>query len=86
MNEIVEYIISFLLYGDEEAAKHVGYTADDSEWHNYRVVIIPNGHLGQKIVMPDMEELNIEKITKGEKTTWVIRTDIVYNTFFYIWI
>lgn len=84
MDKIIQYIIGFLVYGNQEAAKQVGYTNLEEDWRNYRVVIIPNGHLGQKIVMPDMEELNIEKITKGEKTTWVIRTDIVYNTFFYI--
>lgn len=84
MDKIIQYIIGFLVYGNQEAAKQVGYTNLEEDWNNYRVVIIPNGHLGQKIVMPDMEELNIEKITKGEKTTWVIRTDIVYNTFFYI--
>ena len=84
MDKIIQYIIGFLVYGNQEAAKQVGYTNLEEDWSNYRVVIIPNGHLGQKIVMPDMEELNIEKITKGEKTTWVIRTDIVYNTFFYI--
>ena len=84
MDKIIQYIIEFLVYGNQEAAKQVGYTNLEEDWSNYRVVIIPNGHLGQKIVMPDMEELNIEKITKGEKTTWVIRTDIVYNTFFYI--
>ena len=84
MDKIIQYIIEFLVYGNQEAAKQVGYTNLEEDWSNYRVVIIPNGHLGQNIVMPNMEELNIEKITNGEKTTWVIRTDIVYNTFFYI--
>ena len=61
MKEIVEYIITFLLYGNHEAIKQVGYTADESQWDKYRVVIVPNGHLGKEIVMPDFKE------AKGER-------------------
>ena len=86
MKEIVDYIIQFLLYGNEEAAKQVGYTADEAEWQNYRVVIVPNGHLGKEIVMPEFSEAKGERLeAKGtEHQTWIIRTDIVYNTFFFI--
>lgn len=86
MKEIVDYIIQFLLYGNEEAAKQVGYTADEAEWQNYRVVIVPNEHLGKEIVMPDFREAKGERLeAKGtEQPTWIIRTDIVYNTFFFI--
>ena len=86
MKEIVDYIIQFLLYGNEEAAKQVGYTADEAEWQNYHVVIVPNGHLGKEIVMPDFREAKGERLeAKGtEQPTWIIRTDIVYNTFFFI--
>ncbi len=86
MKEIVDYIIQFLLYGNEEAAKQVGYTADEAEWHNYRVVIVPNGHLGKEIVMPDLNEAKGERLeVEGTKSkTWVIHTDIIYNTFFFI--
>lgn len=86
MKEIVDYIIQFLLYGNEEAAKQVGYTADEAEWQNYRVVIVPNGHLGKEIVMPDFSEAKGERLeAKGtEHQTWIIRTDIVYNTFFFV--
>lgn len=86
MKEIVDYIIQFLLYGNEEAAKQVGYTADEAEWQNYRVVIVPNGHLGKEIVMPEFSEAKGERLeAKGtEQPTWIIRTDIVYNTFFFI--
>ena len=48
MNEIIEYIITFLLYGNANAAKQVGYTADEAEWHKYHVVIVPNGYLGKE--------------------------------------
>ena len=86
MKEIIDYIIQFLLYGNEQAAKQVGYTADEAEWQNYRVVIVPSGQLGKEIVMPDFSEAKGERLeAKGtEQPTWIIRTDIVYNTFFFI--
>ena len=86
MKEIVDYIIQFLLYGNEEAAKQVGYTADEAEWQNYRVVIVPNGHLGKEIVMSEFSEAKGERLeAKGtEHQTWIIRTDIIYNTFFFL--
>lgn len=86
MKEIIEYIITFLLYGNANAAKQVGYTADEAEWHNYRVVIVPNGHLGKEIIMPDLNEAKGESLeVEGTKSkTWVIHTDIIYNTFFFI--
>ena len=86
MKEIVDYIIQFLLYGNVEAAKQVGYTVNEAEWQNYRVVIVPNGQLGKEIVMPDFSEAKGERLeAKGtEQPTWIIRTDIIYNTFFFI--
>ena len=86
MKEIVDYIILFLLYGHAEAAKQVGYTVNEAEWQNYRVVIVPNGQLGKEIVMPDFSEAKGERLeAKGtEQPTWIIRTDIIYNTFFFI--
>lgn len=86
MKEIIEYIITFLLYGNANAAKQVGYTADEAEWHNYRIVIVPNGHLGKEIIMPDLNEAKGERLeVEGTKSkTWVIHTDIIYNTFFFI--
>ena len=85
MNEIIEYIITFLLYGNANAAKQVGYTADEAEWHKYHVVIVPNGHLGKEIIMPDLGEVQTEsKKGEGDKPHFVIHTDIIYNTFFFI--
>ena len=86
MREIIEYIITFLLYGNDDAIKQVGYTADESQWDTCRVVIAPNGKLGKEIVLPDLEEVKVEKIEEesGGKMRWIIRTDIVYNTFFFI--
>ena len=85
MKEIIQYIITFLLYGNDEASKQVGYTADEAAWEQYRVVILPNGHLGKEIVMPDLNDIKIEQLKlEGDKQIWVIRTDIIYNTFFFI--
>ena len=86
MQAIIDYIITFLLYGNSPAAKQVGYTADESQWEKYRVVIVPNGQLGKEIIMPLLDELQVEQIEAADDqpTRWIIRTDMVYNTFFFI--
>ena len=86
MQAIIDYIITFLLYGSSPAAKQVGYTADESQWEKYRVVIVPNGQLGKEIIIPHLDKLQIEQIEApdDQPTRWIIRTDIVYNTFFFI--
>lgn len=86
MQAIIDYIITFLLYGHSPAAKQVGYTADESQWENYRVVILPNGKLGKEIIMPHLDELQVEQLEApdDQPTRWIIRTDMVYNTFFFI--
>lgn len=80
MEEIINYIRLFLVYGNEEAAKQVGYTANEQEWEQYKAVIVPNGHLGKEIVEPSMERPTVEQAGK----TYIVRTDIIYNTFFFI--
>lgn len=80
MEEIIDYIIKWLCYGDEEAAARVAYTADEKALEDHDVIIVPNGHLGKDIILPDMGRVVVEKPAK-EKA--IIRTDIVYNTFFY---
>ena len=82
MQEVIEYIIQFLLYGNEQGGKHVGYTADESLWSNYRVVVVPNGHMGRQIVLPTEEDLALRSEKQGN--TYVVYTDVIYNTFFYI--
>lgn len=78
--EILHYLKTFLTYGDEKATKQIGYTTDKTLWQNYRVVIVPNGHLGKDIVYPTMEPLQITK----EGKTYVIENDIIYTAFFFI--
>ena len=82
MQEVIEYIIQFLLYGNEQGAKLIGYTADESRWPNYRVVVVPNGHMGQQIVLPTEDDLALRIEKHGN--THVVHTDVIYNTFFYI--
>lgn len=76
MKNIVEYVISWLLYGNTEAAELVGYTDDPNEWDRYKLVILPCGHLGKDWVMPDMSNPRLEN---GK----IIQLDLVYNTLFF---
>ena len=82
MQEVIEYIIQFLLYGNEQAVKQVGYTTDESLWSNYRVVVVPNGHMGKQIVLPTEVDLALRIEKQGN--THIVYTDVIYNTFFYI--
>ena len=85
MEKMIQYIIEFLLYGDAEAAKLVGYTneADTA----YKVIIRPNGHLGKDWVLPDLSTENVLSVQGSDNPKngpIVITTDIVYNTAFFI--
>ena len=83
--EILNYIKSFLTYGNEKAAKQIGYTADQTLWPNYRVVVLPNGHLGKDIVYSTMDPLTIDqKLKDDDKTTYIIKNDIIYAVFLFI--
>ena len=80
LQETVKYILTWLCYGDSEAAARVAYTADEKALENHDVIIVPNGHLGYSIVLPEMDRVRVEQPAKGKA---IIRTDIVYNTFFF---
>ena len=80
MKEIVDYIITWLCYGDEEAAARVAYTADEKALETYDVIIVPNGLLGKELVLPELKKPVVEQPAKGKA---IIRTDIVYSTFFF---
>lgn len=92
MNEIVEYIIEFLLYGNKEAAKQVGYTVDPTKCYRYKVCIQPNGHLGKDWVLPNLSgEAGLPAVAicqrsglSGEAGPAIFTTDIIYNTAFFI--
>jgi hypothetical protein len=78
---IVDYILTWLCYGDSEAAARVAYSADEKELETHDVLIVPNQQLGHSIVLPEMNKVEVEHPAKGKA---IIRTDIVYNTFFFI--
>lgn len=80
MKEIIDYIITWLCYGDEEAAARVAYTADEKALETYDVIIVPNGLLGKELVLPELKKPVVEQPAKGKA---IIRTDIVYSTFFF---
>lgn len=80
IRKVVEYLINWFCYGNSEAAARVAYTADEKALEKYDVIIVPNGKLGYHIVQPEMERVVVEQPQKGKA---IIRTDIVYNAFFF---
>ena len=80
MKEIIEYLITWLCYGDAEAAKRVAYTTDENALETYDVIIVPNGLLGKETVMPELKKPEVEQPRKDKS---IIRTDIVYAAFFF---
>ena len=87
MDEIINYIKTWLLYGNADAAQMIGYTSDEREWQKYKLVIVPNGHLGKDIVMPDLTTPVVEQWSASdapEQVVAVVRNDLIYNTFFFI--
>lgn len=96
MDEIINYIKQFLVYGNEKAAEQIGYTADEAEWHHYRLVVVPGKNIltgeRREWTKPDLSTpAKAEKIGEfqdefGETMggTWVVREDILYNTLYCI--
>lgn len=80
MKEIIDYIITWLCYGDDEAAQRVAYTADETALETHDLIIVPNGHLGKDLVVPELKKPVVEQPAKGKT---IIRTDIVYAVFFF---
>ena len=80
MEEIVNYLITWLCYGDAEAAKRVAYTDDEKALETYDVIIVPNGHLGKDLILPELKKPAVEQ-PKANKS--IIRTDIIYSAFFF---
>lgn len=96
MDDIIEYIKTFLCYGNEKAAKHVGYTRDEMDWQHYKVVIVPGKNIltGEKREWTEPDFSTSPRAEKqgefydefGEKMggTWVIKEDIIYQTLYLI--
>ena len=85
MKEIIDYIITWLCYGDEESAARVAYTDDEKALETHDVIIVPNGHLGKDIIVPELKRPVVELVPQGEDRDpkAIIRTDIVYAVFFF---
>lgn len=66
MKALIDYIITWLCYGNEEAAHRVAYSADTQVLNKYDVLIIPNGHMGKDIVLPDMQKACSQSGSQGE--------------------
>lgn len=80
MKDIIDYIITWLCYGDEEAAKRVAYTDDEKALETHDVIIVPSGHLGKDLIIPELKKPVVEQPSKDKS---IIRTDIVYAVFFF---
>ena len=80
MEEIINYLITWLCYGDAEAAKRVAYTDDEKALETHDVIIVPNGHLGKDLIVPELKKPEVEQPRKDKS---IIRTDIVYAAFFF---
>lgn len=96
MDEIIDYIKSFLTYGNRSVAEQIGYTANEDEWKHYRLVIVPGKNVltgaKKEWTEPDLKQMPEAKKQGeyydefGEKMggTWIVEEDILYNTFYLI--
>ena len=73
MNEIIEYIIRFLLYGNEVAAKQVGYTADETTGLNSSNVDIDFVYEAKRRI----KEVKIDNVTYETYTLSVTLSTIL---------
>jgi len=80
MNEAVHYILSFLLQGNESAMDQVNYASTPDPNTSCRLTILGGG-LDTDLHYPDLSAPEIEQLPNGH---YVIHTDLVYNTFFFI--
>ncbi len=68
---VIDYILHFLLYENAEASALVGYTANQEEWKNYKVVILPKHSL----------YLHLEFPTTQHHDTLIIEADLIYTAY-----
>ncbi len=71
MQATIDYILSFLLYGNAEAQAQVGYTADTAAWADYKVVILPTHELYLQPTFP---------WTKHNETI-VVEADLIHTAY-----
>jgi len=98
-NNVVQYIIRFLLGHDISGnlVRAIGYTADQSQFYRYNVVIIPSAFFDEKVYgspasLPSLPLQEVEDIpllfgSPKEKMigdTLVVHADIIASTYFLI--
>ena len=99
MNQIIEYILHFLL-GDEipsEIVSLIGYNSNKEEFHRYKIVIMPSTFFspevyGTKDSLPKLplqiwEEAPIlfgDALTENVDDTLVLHADLIASTYFLI--
>ncbi len=69
--QVIDHILNFLLYGNAEASALVGYTANQDEWKNYKVVILPKQSL----------YLHLDFPTTKHHNTLIIEADLIYTAY-----
>ena len=90
---MINYLLAFLLQ-NKTYVKYVGYTKNEREWKNYKVVIVPSSffqdHAAGKVKMPLLPLNQLEGMpilfgypeAKQVNSTWVIYADLVASAFF----
>ncbi|MDR2388223.1 MAG: polysaccharide deacetylase family protein [Tannerellaceae bacterium] len=100
MNEILSYLIRFLLGDDDVAARHapsVGYTDDPDHFSRYALVIIPSGFFNPGtyatpaslpcLPLKEIEGLPVlfgQAREEQRGRTWVIHADLIAGAYFLI--
>jgi len=95
LSELTDYIIKFLLHGNEHLADRVGYTTDVSEYHKYSVIITPSGFFdradyGKPSTIPSLPlpKLGSTEILFGSPQVKridnkiIVEADIIASSFF----
>lgn len=97
MRETIEYIIQFLLHGNDDLLCHVGYTQDRSLFSLYDVVILPSAFFDEGVYgsaqsepMLPLPQIEGTPILFGSPTieqvgsTKVVHADLIASTYFLI--
>ena len=94
MEQLIGYLKKFLLR-DQEVAQQVGYTSDETQFANYKVVIRPSGVFDclsepkqvAELLQPDMEYEGLPVLFGSDKSyqhsdTLVIEADMVATAYY----
>lgn len=97
MNEIVQYLIRFLIQTEvaEEVYESVGYTSEESLFDSYKVVILPSSFFTDKIYatqaslpllpLASMEGVPLlfgKPVIEKRKETYIVHADWIASAFF----